>query len=383
MDDSKKYLLFISTLELGGAERQAINFAKYLQNKNISVSIIGCGDKGIVSSICEAEKIPCYQLDQKLIGIKLLTHFICILCRFFRKPVFEISAILNLLFFLRKNKTDVVISYCAFANTIAGLAKTYYKQKSLFVWYQRDAGIYNCPDYFQRKAVLNVDVVLANSSSGQNFIQNTYSRSCKVIYNGVRLALPENSPLWWKKQIDYKDNMKIALMIANLSRAKDHITLLKAWELVCKSKHNYSPVLLLAGKFDDKYDELKRFVKEKNLEQNIKFLGPVKDVSGLLQITDLSVFSSNSEGSPNGVIEACFAAKALVSTNLDVISQILCDGNKQFLFLPGDYESASKNIMALFDNSQLATEIGLKNKEIAFNLFDYDKNFESIVKLVN
>lgn len=39
----KRVLLFIPTLEMGGAERQALAFAAFLKEKDINVSIAGIG----------------------------------------------------------------------------------------------------------------------------------------------------------------------------------------------------------------------------------------------------------------------------------------------------------------------------------------------------
>mgnify|MGYP003319445116 CR=1 FL=1 len=53
-------LLLIPSLNMGGAERQAINFACWLREHGDYVEIIGFGKPGPVENICQKEKIKCY-----------------------------------------------------------------------------------------------------------------------------------------------------------------------------------------------------------------------------------------------------------------------------------------------------------------------------------
>jgi len=94
-------------------------------------------------------------------------------------------------------------------------------------------------------------------------------------------------------------------MVANLSGFKDHEALIRAWRLVLDqlSSEERNAKLLLAGKNFGTEPSLKRLVGKLSLEDDVLFLGQVEDVSGLLQSVDLGVYSSKSEGSPNGVLE--------------------------------------------------------------------------------
>ena len=67
--------------------------------------------------------------------------------------------------YIKKEGFDVCISYCTYASTILGCTKKYYS-KPIYVWYQRDAGIFDKIDGYQNEPIRKMDYVLANTRSG-------------------------------------------------------------------------------------------------------------------------------------------------------------------------------------------------------------------------
>lgn len=374
------YLIFLSSTGLGGAERQALNFVDFLKQKNISASLILPDSKGIVVDICEQNKIPYFCLVQNNTLINFLIKITCFIFRNLLKKEWPgFSYIPYFVLFLYKHHFDVIISYCSFANTISGFSKFFYPKKSFLVWSQRDAGINNCPQFFQKRAIKNFDLIVANSISGKDFIEKQYHEKCLVILNGVKLKPVQHSKTYWKEKLKLTDDETIAIMIANVHQNKDHLTLLKAWKQVCMNYSQKKIVLLLAGRLYDGWKELENFVTENNLSENVLFLDRVDDISGLLQICDISVFSSNSEGSPNGVIEACLAGLPVAATDLPVIEDIVCDENREFLSPKGDFNNMSQNIIKLISEKEKAIELGMKNKKKVEVMFDSNRNFSLLL----
>ena len=81
---------------------------------------------------------------------------------------------------------------------------------------------------------------------------------------------------------------------------------------------------MLAGRFDSKYDDLLALTTDLKLQENIIFLGWVDDIPGLLSAVDICVFSSLTEGSPNGVLESMAAglvhSARIISCLLKILS---------------------------------------------------------------
>lgn len=381
----KRVLLFIPTLEMGGAERQALNFAIFLKEKGIFVTIAGIGqachgETCVIERACKENGIPCIDLNEnKISKTKLRLYKIPMYLKtgaagdvFFRKNVF------NLIKLVKKNKYDIIVTYCAPPGTIGGIAKYMYRRMPKYVWYQRDAGIQNLNDRLQRKAITKADLILANAYSGKAWLKKEYGLEAEVIFNGVERKQSKYSREQWLKKMDIDSSYKIVTMVANLSSAKDHMTLLKAWDCVIGKCHAEKLVLALAGRFDDKYCELLDFVEKNGLSNNVKFLGSVTDVFGLYEVSTLCAFSTYSEGNPNALIEASLAGLAVVATDLPEIREVLCEKNAEYLFAPENVEDCSRNIMKLLTDDACRTELGERNKEKAEKMFGLEERFQEL-----
>lgn len=380
----KRYLLVLSGLELGGSERQAINFAKYLKSTGRYATILGLTPPGMVNEICRKENIECVSMPS---GDRLTCHLLSIagsLNRiFFSKQMWIAGEALmhRLAGFIKKGNYDICISYCTYANTILGCAQRYYSQP-VYVWYQRDAGIFDETGGYQKQSILHMNYVLANGRTGQEWIRRAYGVEAQIIYNGVVLCSPEISRAGWREKLKADESTVVCTMIANLSGAKDHLSVLKIWTELSKIDITHKLNLVLAGRFDDQYERLLQFVYEHNLSEKVLFLGEVRDISGLLAATDICVFGARSEGSPNGIIEASFAGLPVVATDLPEIREVLAEINYKFLFQRDNISCALEGLLELAENRELREQIGLMNREKAEEMFSYEKNFKKIIDLV-
>lgn len=381
----KTVLLILPTLEIGGAEKQALNLAQYLTNRDIRVEIVGLSAPGGASNFCKEHNIQCTQLKY---GNRIL---ICLLqcCNvLFRTALHKeiwtwgLPYVFSLISLIRKGKYDVCISYCANANTILGYSKRFFKANCKYVWFQRDAGIQNCPEPYQSRAIEQMDYVFANSISGKEWIRKTYKKDAMIVYNGVSLQPCIYSTEEWFSHLKIDSSYFVATMVANLSSSKDHLTLLKAWKEFIIRGGNGNKILLLAGRFDDKYEELKNYVIKNEVQKNVLFLGEVKDISGLLRISSIFVFSSCSEGSPNAVIEAALAGKTIVATDLPEIREVLARDNYNILSPAGDYKQFADNIMKIYSDMDKRFSIGEKNREKALKQFLQEKNYSILMNIL-
>jgi glycosyltransferase involved in cell wall biosynthesis len=179
-------------------------------------------------------------------------------------------------------------------------------------------------------------------------------------------------------------------MVANLQRHKDHATLLRAWRIVCDrlnaagntplareagegqgvrasevlaaslSGRGRRAMLVLAGRLDAA-DPLKQMVHDLELEPVVRFLGEVDDVSGLLSAADLGVFSSRSEGCPNGVLESMGAGLAVVATDCPGIREAVGEQSLPWLAPAGDAEALADRIAFLAEDAAIRARVGQAN----------------------
>lgn len=348
MNKQKRILLVIPTLELGGAERQAIRLARFLKDHDHHVEVWGFNSPdGLGAEFCDSLGVT-----HKCI------HFYGGLGRF-RFP-FRVIKYIRL---FRKFKPDVIYSYCDGPNVLCGLIWKYSGAK-LHIWGQRSQKIFHENKRHLNWALNNSSHFISNSQPGklmlQKLLKGRKNICIELINNGVDIENAKETSSTWKKRLGINNETKTALMISNLMhlQGKDHITLIKAWRKVV----NYNnAILILAGRLEESTQSIISKALKLDVLPNIIILGKVNDISGLLQSIDLVVHSSKNEGSPNAVLEGMASKKPIVATNIEGINEILPMKQKSFLSEIDDEVVMGDNIIEIFKNDELSENLGNMN----------------------
>lgn len=186
-----------------------------------------------------------------------------------------------------------------------------------------------------------------------------------VIRNGVDMPPPKQSRRAWRSRLGVDEGCFTACMLAHIMPRKDHAPLIRAWRIVVDrlARRNVRAVLVLAGGSPEKVHHLHALVSELELEDHVRFTGFVDDVSGLLTAIDAGVFSSRSEGCPNGVLECMDAGLAVAATDIPGIREALGPDGLPFLAPPGDEKKLAEVILDLAENPALRASVGAANRE--------------------
>ena len=373
-----KYLLILSWMGLGGAERQAINLAEHIQNKGGDVTILGIDGPGRANEICEEKNIKCisfppkntfYSIKYKILnklGIKPLTN----------EEVALLGLIRDLGKYIEDNEYDICISYCTTANIVLGIVKKEHPHITA-IWYQGDAGIYDRTEGLQIEAVRAIDGIISNGITAYEWIKKAYDRETPIIYNGVLETTPQKDRTKWRQNLNASDSDIVCTMVANLTSAKDHMFLLKVWNELLKTDQRF--ILAFAGLFGSEYENLKEYAESNGLTDNVRFLGHVVDVFGLLHASDICVFGAKSEGSPNGVIEGCLSRLPVMATDLPEIREAVAEENYPYLYAKGDVTDAVDKLLLLADDIALRNSLGEANRSKDCKQFDAYDNLDAIM----
>ncbi len=334
-----RIIIVLPSLEMGGAERQALLLARYLAREQAAqVRVWGLGAPGQVARECAAMGLPWRALPVPPGGARIR----------------QLTAFAGFVAALRRACAEILLPYTMVPNVICGLAWQWAGAR-LCVWNQRDGGIVRMPRRLERAAVRRTPCFVSNSQHGVDFLAATFglnAAAIQAIPNGIVLAAPEANSCEWRQRLALDERAFVACMVANLTHHKDHDTLLKAWRIVRDrlALKGREAVLLLAGQFGDRYEALQAQAKELQLGESVRFLGQVTDVSGLLAITDLGILSSLSEGSPNGLLECMAAGKAVVGTDVSGIREAVGPDGMPFLAPPGDAAGLADCILSLAED---------------------------------
>ena len=369
----RRIVFVFGSLELGGAERQALILARHLsEQEQARVEVWGFNHSGPVATICER-----YGLAWRVVPYP-----------FAGSPYTRLTSLSKLARRLREVRPDILLPYTLIPNVVCGLIWKWTGAR-LCVWNQRDEGIARLDSRIERWGVQRTPQFISNSQRGARFLVdelNVSPAKVRVINNGIECLKPEMSRSMWRHSLQIDDRCFVACMVANLHNNKDHKTLLMAWRSVVKALEasGRKPLLILAGRYDDAYQSLMALTHDLNINRSIRFTGHVSDIPGLLSAVDVSVFSSRSEGCPNGVLESMAAGLAVAGTNTEGIREVVGPAGQQFLAPPGDAQALAGIILKLAGDPTLRSLIGAENRRRIRNKYDSLRMCEETVShLVN
>ena len=174
-------------------------------------------------------------------------------------------------------------------------------------------------------------------------------------------------------------------MLSNVHRNKDNATLLIAWRAVLDNRQSphQEAVLILAGWLHPEADKVKALAFDLNLGQNVRFLGSVDDIAGLLSAVDLGVFSSKSEGCPNGILECMASGLPIVATDIPGVREAVGSAGLGYLALPDDAGTFAQRILDLADDSKEASSLGKIYRERIHAEFSPDQMVQKMVAQIS
>lgn len=204
----------------------------------------------------------------------------------------------------------------------------------------------------------------------QYLIQNTPK---KVIYNGVPIREIEDKRKF-KKDTYYKwklseDKFYIG-KIASFKKQKDHITLLKAIQLLAK-RHPEIRLLLIGDGSLRKMLEYQ--VKKLGITNYVCFMGLLRreEVYYLLHILNISVMTSQWEGFCNAIVEAMAAELPVIISDIPTLKEVV--GSAGLYFRKGDHIDLAKKLEILVNNRDICNKYADLAKNRCFQLYDIEK----------
>jgi glycosyltransferase involved in cell wall biosynthesis len=353
--EGKRVLFVLPSLGMGGAERQAFLLGRQLaRDEGALVRLVSVGPPNIPSTMVES-------IEREGLNWERFTF-----THTYGERLRQAWDLARFVVFLRRERPDVVLSYCMFPNIVSALTWKLGGARAC-IWNQRDEGRGRVVRAVERVAVGQVGRFLSNSTHGADFLIDTLGvprEQVHVIRNGIETRQPHRDRSAWRRDLGLSDSDFVACMVANLHGFKDHHTLIAAWRRVVDrlSPSGRNAHLLLAGANGDRTDDVRRQIDDLTLNRHVHLLGQVTDVPGLLGAVDLSVFSSVAEGVPNAVLEAMAAGVAVVATDYPGIREALGPSGESMLAREKDPVDLAEKIVRTADDAPLRASLGLQGR---------------------
>ncbi len=232
-------------------------------------------------------------------------------------------------------------------------------------------------DYSFGKWILKkANKVVAVSVAAADFCKKIYPlRNYQVIYRGLDMGKIKDDQ---KIKNKYK-NKVIILFAGRLIDGKGVKDLINAVNKISGNKW----ILLIVGDGPRKKD-LEKQVFDLHLESKVKFLGQFDRLKllGLLNVSDIIINPSYTEGLPTSVLEAAKCGKAIVATDVGGTREIIENNKTGILITPKNILLLSEKIIMLINDPHLRKELGEAAKKTTKKKFDWENSIKDYVDIL-
>jgi glycosyltransferase involved in cell wall biosynthesis len=128
---------------------------------------------------------------------------------------------------------------------------------------------------------------------------------------------------------------KVALIVGRLSREKRHVVSIQAADRLRTMLPDTRVRLVLVGDGPER-GPIERMARSLGVSDEVIFAGHQGDVTPYYAAADFAIISSDTEGSPNALLEAMAARKPVVATAVGGIPEIVTHEDTALLVPPGD-----------------------------------------------
>ena len=207
------------------------------------------------------------------------------------------------------------------------------------------------------------NIIAISEGVKQSLVKNFNLDSSKIqtIYNP---SADEKILSLAKEDIDRDliSNRPLIVSIGRLTKQKNHITLLKAFN---KIHSNIDCNLYIIGEGSERRN-LEKFIKNNNIDDKVKLLGYQNNPWKFLSKSNLFVLPSIWEGFGNVIVESMLIGIPVISSDCPSgPREILNNGKSGKLFQVGDYNHLANIIEEIIssDNSELINYAKLRSKD--------------------
>lgn len=324
----------IDSLEVGGAEKMAVNYANAL-SKRVDFS-------GLVATRAEGHLKS--QLEHSVSYLFLK-----------KTKTLDFAAAFRLKKYCKAHEVDFLQPHSS-SYFIALLVKIMYP-KIQIIWHDHNG----LSEFIstQKSLVLKLASFFFKGIIVVNFKLKNWAEkelNCKKV---VYFPNFTNEVSTVKSETILKGTAgKQILCLANLRDQKNHFLLLAVAEKL-KESHSEWTFHLVGKDFEDEYSkQITELIIRKGLQNTVFIYGSKNDVVAIIQQSAIAILTSKSEGLPVALIEYGLYKKPVVTTNVGEIPLIIKNGINGFMVGVNEAEAFYEYLVKLVTNQELRTQLG-------------------------
>lgn len=332
----KKVAILVSTMDSGGAEKQAVLLATQL-SKQIDVNLIV-----LYGDHTEYKR-----------NVDLLSQSTVKVFRLSGNMLAKIMCFWNI---LRETKTGVLLNYLTMPDFIGS-----------FVGRMCGIRVYNGIRNSRLPKSKMLMEKLAHNLLANGTIYNCYSGAEYFENYGFRkqknIVIPNCFPDIAEPIVRSDVEVKTIITVGRFDPQKDYKTLIESVALL--KRKDFRLCIVGYGALEA---QIRGWIKEYGIESKTDIYIKPNNVSELEYNADIYISTSLFEGTSNSIMEALNWSLPVVATNVGDNDHLVIDGENGYLHPVGDVEGLSASLGRLLDSAELRNEMGKKSNQ---NLRDH------------
>jgi glycosyltransferase involved in cell wall biosynthesis len=249
------------------------------------------------------------------------------------------------------------------------------------IWHVREVGRDSTlrRNFIKLTAKLATRLVVVSESVGELYTEEEREK-LRVVYNGIdpQYFNPEEYDRETVLQtFQIQPDQPVISIIGRLHQSKNHGDLLTATEMLVKEWPNLQVLIVGDGPMEE---DIKGQIRDKGLELNVRLLGYIDDVRGVLAASDLMVLPSEHEAFGRAVAEAMLMEKPVVATNVGGLPELITPDTGLLVPVsnPKELFSAIKSVL---NDPGRKFKMGKCGRERAVSLFSLDRYTNQMVQV--
>lgn len=351
-----RIIQIIDSLDAGGAERMAVNYANVLADEIQFSGLVSTRKEGILKE--EINPNVSYLFLEK-------------------KKQLDFKALFLLRSFVVKHKVSYIHAHST-SFFLAFLLKITLPSVKL-IWHLHYGGIKFMPT--RKLLVLRLVLPFFNNIIAVNQKLKEWTEKEMRAKNVIYLPnFPSNVNQDSGNTVLKGIQGKRIVSLANLREDKDHFLLLEVAKKV-RNSHPEWTFHLIGKDFEDDYSkEIKKKISDFNLGDNVFIYGSRQDIAAILAQADIAVLTSKSEGLPVALLEYGWYKKAVVVTWVGEVPMIVQHGKNGFIVDSNQPDLFYKSLKELINNEILRIHFGNMLYQVIQANFTADKVMNKYLK---
>ena len=231
----------------------------------------------------------------------------------------------------------------------------------------RDFGVTFYSPKLVDKYITLADRIIAISKSIQNFYEKKFGRELSLVYNGI----PVSEDSYIEVENRFRGDKIHLVIVGRVTEAKGQQEAAKALRILVQEYGMKNAVLHIVGYMGkDPYElELKQFVEENGLQENVVFYEFTKHPFAVTKDCDIGLMCSVAEAFGRVTVEYMLASLCTVGTNTGGTPEIIGDGESGLLYRQGDPADLAEKIKWMIDHKEEANTMMQKGRARALEQF--------------